>query len=422
MVSAVRSTFVACLALLFALILVVAAVPGAGAAGPSSIELLSPQQDDTVVGNLTIRAKVVGPAPDEVQIHLNNPPKGWQKAGIEVAPGIWEAAYDLATLPYGTYSAQVWAVTGSSSLPSETVTFTVDRELSVHWVGDLPLPTSFSPDGDGTADDLGLAVHSELVTYDPAAADLWVDDPAGTRLATVAPWFSGTDPFGTGVTAAAWNGQNTAGIVVPDGWYCVRFTVTAKNGRHGSIAQPIRVDAAPAESPVPPQPAGAWCAPALVAVDPPLVPTPYPPLPDPASTTPADTRPTTPTDTTPTVLQSETAPAVPAPASGPTPTPKPLPPTGKQFTTKPLLSVRSATRAKGKLKVVVRCVSGCTPGQSINLELWTRAAAPQRKLAVRVRVSRAGTLTISRAVRGTLPKVLELRAPQFGTELPIRLR
>lgn len=391
--------------------------------------MLSPAEGATYVGKVTLRARVAGPRPDGVAFHYGLQPKDWTKTGVEVAPQIWEATYDLASVPVRIYpgtldhpaSATAFTLDGdtvTSRLTSGEVRFRVDRVFTLTWFlsGDEPLWVR-APDGEGGAW-FSAAARSNKVGYGYGDTDLWVTDAAGARVWTFAPWHSGRDGFGNGVTLAAWDGRLATGELIADGWYCLKLTGTGENGRHDSIARAVRVDEPPADVPAPEQPSGAWCTPAPVPDDPPLVETPYPPLPTPEGQTP--TPPTTPAPTTPAVplLEGTSLPStLPAALAS-----RALPPAGKQFTVKPLLTASPAVRKRGRLTLTVRCVAGCTGGQWVDLELWTVGATPRRKLAVRARVSRSGTLRIDRRVRGTLAATLELRVPQLGVELPVRVR
>lgn len=427
------------------------------AAAEPQIELLLPVPDDTVSGALTVRARVTGAVPAQVWMYVGyTPPKAATQLGAEVAPGIWEATFDVSE--FSQYGQQRFSINVNAHLSAEpfgtvltaTRQVRILREYTHHWTGEPPAADdTFSPDGDGADDDFWVGVFAtaaniDFVEFQISGLEGPALEPAVFLRRAPTSFYSGDSGLGGGYGGFTWDGRDDGGEVVPDGLYCIGARGIGTNGRHAWIQRIVRVDAAPA-GPEPAAPPEGWCPPVAETDDPPLPaqivpPLPAPTTPDPAPTNP-DEPPTTPDEPPTTPAEAPTTPAEP-PASPTTPAevlaapPEPKPAsTGeiapalalaaagvlRSAAAPPRLVVKSATQRRQRLKLRVACAAGCPPRSWQSVELWSRGAQPKLQLSTRVQLSGAGTFVVDRALKRRLPPSLELRAPSLGASVKLQL-
>jgi flagellar hook assembly protein FlgD len=141
----------------------------------------------------------------------------------------WAGIVDGTAVPDGTYR---WAITvhdgwgnpdgtKSGTFVADTVAPVFDDgAVAAGAPGDVP---TFSPNGDGSGDSIGLRYSTNERGY----VDLTVTSAGGAIVGT----FSTRVPLGPG--RVSWDGLNDAGNVVPDGLYTVRLAPRDNAGNVG---------------------------------------------------------------------------------------------------------------------------------------------------------------------------------------------
>ena len=137
--------------------------------------------------------------------------------------------WDIGILANGRYKLAVAAQGSGGAAVVQTADVTVDRTLGSF----VASPASFSPNGDGVADTIGL---SFLLTQ-PAAVQVTVQR-GGATVATV--WSAQVVP---GLQVIGWDGTS-GGVRLPDGEYVAVVTGTGPLGTV-SLLQPIAIDTTP---------------------------------------------------------------------------------------------------------------------------------------------------------------------------------
>jgi len=147
----------------------------------------------------------------------------------------WDGLVDGIAVPDGTYT---WTVAGTDAWQNGTATgggaIVVDTAApSVTGLSpDSATTGTFTPNADGVLD----TVATQATVSEAGTIVVRVADAIDTTVRSF------TVPAVAGANSVSWDGRNTAGAIVPDGDYSIRFTPRDAVGNTGSgVTRPLRV-------------------------------------------------------------------------------------------------------------------------------------------------------------------------------------
>lgn len=218
-------------------------------------EILEPEADSIHTGPVTVAFRPF-PGTTPTSVNVQGCGSGWNPVQEADPDGVWRMSVDASDCNYGTERVplEISVAWPRDDDPSNFVYESATRYIRVPHAPRVDsafiTATSFSPNGDGNDDTLGIgACAVDTADGGPLTGVVRIRDAAEALVRTIdvpevdlrtygtcQPWYGAITP------RATWDGLDDAGEPAPNGTYTIEFTATDATGLSDAASTPVVLD------------------------------------------------------------------------------------------------------------------------------------------------------------------------------------